>query len=193
MNRRFSNGGHIRWWEEVQYPVVLIQNELGKIIAIPFHPVVDPLRSTSVPAKRWGDDLGVAASSSSANLPTMQAKRTAQRSSSACLPFSSPAYCASMQSKRRVASLGASALFVSNVLPLDADELHGNHEHGDEIYIAALLISGDLSPRIRWIWWLKPLSPPPRGWRHGERRIFENTVESETYLEYKTELGSNCL
>jgi len=68
---------------------------------------------------------------------------------SARIPFSSPAYCASMQSKRRVASLGASALFVSNVLPLDADELHGNHEHGDEIYIAALLISGDLSPRIR--------------------------------------------
>ena len=53
-----------------------------------------------------------------------------------------------MQSKRRVASLGAAALLVSNVLPLDADELHGNHERGDEIYAAVLLISGDLLPRI---------------------------------------------
>ena len=41
------------------------------------------------------------------------------------------------------------ALLVFDVLPLDVDELHGNHERGDEIYMAALLVSGDLPPRVR--------------------------------------------
>jgi len=77
------------------------------------------------------------------------AGKTNNAASSARLLFSSPTYCVSMQSKRWVASLGAAALLVSNVLPLDADELHGNHERGDEIYMAALLVSGDLPPRVR--------------------------------------------
>ena len=47
------------------------------------------------------------------------------------------------------ASLGTTALLVFDVLRLDADELHGNHERGDEIYMAALLVSGDLPPRVR--------------------------------------------
>ena len=45
--------------------------------------------------------------------------------------------------------MGTAAHLVSDVLPLDADELRGNHERGDEIYTAALLISGDLPPRVR--------------------------------------------
>ena len=126
-------------------PAVHCHKAVMKTSANPFHLIGDPLRSISMLVKLWSGDLGAAASSSPANFPTMQAKRMAQRTRHA-FPSLLRRTAPRCSRNEGAASLGAAALLVSNVLPLDADELHGNHERGDEIYMAALLVSGDLPP-----------------------------------------------
>jgi len=80
------------------------------------------------------------------------AGKTNGATNSARIPFSSPAYCASMQSKRRGQRAWERQPSSSPTYCPLADESHGNHRRDDEIDAAALLVSGDSPPHLPQIW-----------------------------------------
>jgi len=135
----------------INSPSSSLHKAVMKTSANPFHLIGDPLRSISMLVKLWSGDLGAATSLSPANFPTMQAKRMAQRTRRAfpSLLWRTAPRCSQNDG---AASLGAAALLVSDILPLSADESHGNCGRDGEIDAAALLVSGNSLPHLPQIW-----------------------------------------